>query len=150
MLIGFAILLVIALIIIQFFQPEKNFKPATADGIAFQMEMPETVKKYIVNSCFDCHSNQTRYPWYSRIAPVSWIMADHIREGKEHLNFSEWASYSKREQISLLNEICETVTDRSMPLKGYVRLHKDAELFDFEIQEICRWTDEAAENLIGN
>jgi hypothetical protein len=142
--------LVILLIVIQFFQPEKNFRQTTTDSIAFQMKMPETVKKYITNSCFDCHSNQTRYPWYGRIAPVSWLLENHIREGKDHLNFSEWGNYSKRQQISLLGDICETVSDRSMPLKSYTLLHKDAELFDYEIEEICDWTERAAENLLNN
>lgn len=142
--------LVLIFIIIQFFQPEKNFSQATTNGIAFQVEMPETVKKYIVNSCFDCHSNQTRYPWYGRVAPASWFLNGHIRNGKENLNFSEWGNYSKRQQIGLLSEICETVSDRSMPLRSYTLLHKDAELFDHEIEEICDWTEKAAENLLNN
>jgi hypothetical protein len=144
------VLLLVGFIVIQFFQPEKNFKQTTTENFVYQLEVPETVKKYLVNSCFDCHSNQTRYPWYGRIAPVSWILNKHIAEGKENLNFSEWAGYSKRKQLSLLNEICESAADRSMPLKSYISLHKDAELFDFEIEEICDWTEDAAENLINN
>lgn len=146
----FLLLLLIVIIVIQFFQPEKNYQETTTDSFAFQMEVPETVKKYLVKSCFDCHSNQTRYPWYGRVAPVSWILNKHITEGKENLNLSEWGQYSKRKQLSLLNEICESVSDRSMPLKSYASIHKDAELFEFEIEEICAWTEEAAENLMNN
>jgi len=143
-------LLVIGLIVIQFFQAEKNFDDVSTDAIQFQMKIPEVVKKSLSNSCFNCHSNQTRYPWYGRIAPFSWMIDKHIKDGKNDLNFSEWAKYSKREKIALLDEICEVCQDGSMPLKSYTRIHKDAELFKHEVEDICSWAENAAEEILNN
>jgi len=143
-------IIVAGFITIQFFQPEKNQSEVTTDAIFFQMQVPETVKKYLVDGCYDCHSNQTRYPWYSRVAPFSWWIGKHISEGKEQLNFSSWSDYSKRKQLGLLNDICEVCEDGSMPLKSYIILHKNAELFDHEIEEICAWAETAAEDILNN
>jgi hypothetical protein len=140
--------LLVLFIVIQFFQPEKNQAAVTTDDIVFQLEIPEGVKKSLVNSCYDCHSNQTKYPWYGRIAPFSWMMNQHIVDGKEELNFSEWATYSKRKQLGLLDEISEVVTDGSMPLESYLMLHADARLFDHQVEKINAWCEEAAEQVL--
>ncbi len=139
-----------AFIIIQFFRPEKNDKVTNPkNDIVFSFNMPVNVKKKIVNACYDCHSETTAYPFYNRVAPVSWIIAGHIREGKKHLNFSDWASYDRKDQIKLLNEICETITNGEMPLKGYVMMHSKAVFNEREIEEICAWTEQAAEELLS-
>lgn len=144
------LVLVAAIIAIQFFQPEKNkVKAATTDEIFFQVNCDPLVKKDIVNACFDCHSNNTHYPFYSKFAPVSWMMARHIREGKEHLNFSDWGKYEKKEQLKLLGEICDVVTDGSMPLKSYTFMHSSAILNDKDVENICKWTEEASEEIFN-
>lgn len=138
------------LIIIQFFPPEKNdnlVKPQ--DDIVFQLEVPTAVKKNLVSACYDCHSNRTVYPFYNRIAPVSWILAGHIREGKEHLNFSEWAGYDRKTQIGLLNDICNEILNGTMPLKGYVFMHSKAVLNEKQVEEICVWAEEAAAQVMA-
>jgi len=137
-------------IIIQFFPPKKNdtVKDPKND-IIFSVEIPALVKKKIVNACYDCHSDKTAYPFYNRIAPVSWIMANHIREGKEHLNFSDWATYDKKKQIKLLTAICEEITNGEMPIKGYVVMHSKAVINEKELSEICAWTETASEQLMS-
>jgi hypothetical protein len=137
-------------IVIQFFQPEKNDKLVNPQNdIVFVMEVPATVKKKLANACYDCHSNRTAYPVYNRVAPVSWFLANHIREGKEHLNFSEWANYNKKEQIKLLTAICEEITEGEMPLKSYVFMHSRAVFNEKEIEDICRWTETASEQIMA-
>jgi len=141
----------VLLIVIQFFQPEKNIHVANPQNdIVFSVEIPAMVKQKLVNACYDCHSDKTVYPFYNRVAPVSWILAGHIKEGKEHLNFSAWANYDKKKQIKLLNEICEVVTNGEMPLKGYVMMHSKAVLNEREISDICSWSEQAAEQVMSN
>jgi hypothetical protein len=144
------IVIVAALVIIQFFQPERNIsKAATEDDIFFQLETDQLVKKNIVNACYDCHSNLTRYPFYANFAPLSWVMNKHIVEGKKQLNFSEWGKYNKREQLKLLTDICEELTTGGMPLKSYVLMHSNAVLNDKEVENICAWTESAAEEVFS-
>ena len=139
------------LIIIQFFQPEKNTKLENPQNdIVFVIEVPTAVKKKIVNACYDCHSETTVYPFYNRIVPVSWILAKHIRDGKDHLNFSEWANYDKKKQIKLLTAICEEITEGEMPLKGYVFMHSNAIINEKENEEICLWAEKSAEQIMNS
>lgn len=134
-------MLAAGLVIIQFFQPEKNYQEITSDDLFSQIEVPENVGNLIKNSCYDCHSNQTNYPWYNRVAPVSWMIADHIKVGKDNLNFSTWGQLSKRKQIGALSEICEVCENHEMPLNSYLIIHKDAALSAEDIQQICDWTE---------
>ena len=143
------LLLIAAFAIMQLFQPEKNKAAVTNDDIVFKMDIPQLVKKTIITSCYDCHSNQTRYPWYASLSPISWMISKHVEDGKEALNFSAWGQYSKREQISLLDDIFNAVSSKGMPLQSYLIFHKDAGLFDHEIKDVCNWTEEAAENLMN-
>ncbi len=82
------LLLIAVLIILQFFQPEKNSGPSTSDDLIQVLAVPESIANVLRSSCYDCHSNQTNYPWYNRISPVSWYLSKHISMGKEELNFS--------------------------------------------------------------
>jgi hypothetical protein len=146
-IIGAVILL---FIVIQLFPPEKNDKLLNPQNdIVFVIEMPASVKKKIVDACYDCHSNKTAYPIYNRIAPVSWIMANHIRNGKEHLNFSEWATFDKKKQIKLLSDICDEITNGEMPIKSYVFMHSRAVINPKELGEICNWTEKASEQIMS-
>jgi len=99
-------------------------------------------------SCFDCHSNQVQFPWYSKLAPSSWLLANHIKDGKSHLNFSEWDSYSNREKIGLLEEIKDEVGSGKMPLKSYLLIHRDAKLNSEEISALITWANEATANIL--
>lgn len=106
------------------------------------------VLEQMKKSCFDCHSNQVQFPWYSKLAPSSWLLANHIREGKSHLNFSEWEAYSNREKIGLLEEIKDEVGSGKMPLKSYLLIHSDAKLNSEEISALIKWADEATANIL--
>lgn len=136
--------------VIQFFQPAKNDNLINPQNdIVFKLDIPAAIKKKIVNACYDCHSNKTAYPFYNNIAPVSWMMARHIREGKDHLNFSEWANYDRKKQIKLLTKICDEITSGEMPLKSYVFMHKNAIIDEKELKEICTWTEQASEQVMS-
>jgi hypothetical protein len=137
-------------IVIQFFPPKKNDNLVNPQNdIVFKMEIPTAVKKKIVDACYDCHSNKTAYPFYNNIAPVSWMIARDIKEGKEHLNFSEWANYDRKTQIKLLTKICDEIKAGEMPLKSYVFLHGRAVINPKELDEICQWTEQASEQVMG-
>lgn len=97
------------------------------------------VQSVLERSCYDCHSNETEWPWYSYIAPVSWIVADHVHEGREHLNFSIWYTYDIDEIADKLEEIAEGVEDGAMPLSSYVRMHGDAQLSEEDRAMLVRW-----------
>ena len=90
--------------------------------------VPDRVSAVLKNSCYDCHSNNTRYPWYSFIQPGAWLMASHIKKGKADLNFSEFGVYSNRRQQNKLQAIANSITDETMPLSSYTLLHKNARL----------------------
>jgi hypothetical protein len=140
---------VLVLIVIQFFQIKQNVTPATTQAdIIFQLQIPELVRKNLANSCFDCHSNNTHYPFYGRIAPVSWLLDYDIRHAKEHLNFSEWAKYSKLDQLKILSNISDEVTSKEMPLKRYLYMHSNARLNEMQIQAISDWADQAGAQIM--
>jgi len=146
----FLLLLIAGFIILQFYQPEKNTgEQLTEQGLIWSTDIaPELGEKFMI-SCYDCHSDNTRYPFYGYISPISWLLHKHISEGKERLNFSRWALYSEKDKISLLIEICDETSSGTMPLPIYTKLHKDANLSVDDIFQICEWTEQEIENIIG-
>ena len=90
-------------------------------------------------ACADCHSNKTRWPWYSHVAPVSWFVIDHVNHGRSHLNFSEWARYDKEEQRGLLRQTCLMAKNGEMPLSSYTPMHPDSKLTSGDIAALCSW-----------
>lgn len=140
---------IVLLIIIQFFPsgiPEN--KPEDEKSIAKSDLVTEPVLDQLRKSCFDCHSDQVRFPWYSKVAPSSWFLSEHIREGKENLNFSVWEDYTKREKIGLLAKIKDEVESGNMPLKSYLLIHWDAKLNAENITSLSKWTEEAMATII--
>lgn len=135
----FAILAVF--ILIQFIRPAKNDSKNETNAISTVMEIPVEVNKMIQTSCADCHSNSTKYPWYNEIAPASWYLAQHVKEGKEHLNFSEWTTYNKDQKEHLLKDLKEVLNEREMPLKSYLLIHKDAKLTENQYQILYDWVN---------
>lgn len=103
--------------------------------------VPEQIQNILEVSCYDCHSNNTKYPWYNKIQPIRWILEDHINEGKEELNFSEFGSYSKRRMKSKLKSIISQIDDNEMPLSSYTIIHRDAKLTDVEKQQVIEWVN---------
>lgn len=133
--------ILVLLILIQFYRPEKNDSKNEMNAMGTAVEIPVEVNKIIETSCVDCHSNFTKYPWYSEIAPVSWYLAQHVKEGKEHLNFSEWTTYNKDQQAHVLKDIKEVLNEREMPLKSYLLIHKDAKLTENQYQILYDWAN---------
>ncbi|OJZ05656.1 heme-binding domain-containing protein [Sphingobacterium sp. 40-24] len=132
--------LAVILIGIQFFQPLRNQSdevPAT--HIERVYAVPQNVKAILVQSCYDCHSNNTRYPWYSRIQPGAWYMAGHIKKGKEELNFSEFGEYSARRQRNKFRAMAGQVKDGEMPLSSYTLIHRNAVLSPEDKQVLMAW-----------
>ena len=95
------------------------------------------VGKILERSCQDCHSNRTAWPWYSHVAPVSWVISDHVIKGREILDFSDWATQPPSEGDRML--ICAAVTDGNMPLSGYTAIHRNARLSKQDVEAICQW-----------
>lgn len=131
---------VVVLVGMQFFSPTKNISPGSHTEVFIKETNPSTELKTIFeNSCYDCHSNNTEYPWYNNIAPISYLLADHVKEGKKHLNFSEWQGYSLRKKDRLLEEIEEVVIDGNMPLNQYTFFHNNTELTPNEVNKLVEW-----------
>lgn len=114
-------------LIIQFFRIDKINPPALAEEDFFAIhDAPAEVESLVRTSCYDCHSYTSQYPWYSNIAPVSWWLKDHIEEGREHLNFSTWASLDEKKSQHKLEECVEMLEEKEMPLLSYMVAHQDA------------------------
>lgn len=127
---------------IQFIRPEMTNPPIVAEQtLEANAQIPEKTRSILARSCSDCHSNDTNYPWYAQIAPASWFLADHIKEGRRELNFSEWGNLSAQRKARKLEEICEQTQIREMPLPSYLWIHRGAQLSDEEIKTICEWTE---------
>lgn len=131
--------ILVGIVLIQFIRPEKNTSKDWANDYSKELNTPEEVKAIIKNSCADCHSNSTEYPWYSEIAPVSWYLAQHVNEGKEHLNFSEWTAYNSNQKKHILKDLKEVLESHEMPLKSYLILHEDATLSNEEYEIFQNW-----------
>lgn len=133
--------ILVVFILIQFIRIEKNNSKDETYAMGTVMEIPIEVNKIIQTSCADCHSNSTKYPWYSEIAPVSWYLAQHVNEGKENLNFSEWTAYNNDQKKHLLKDLNEVLNEREMPLISYLLIHKDAKLTENQYQILYDWVN---------
>lgn len=105
-------------------------------------EISQDISVMLETACYDCHSMETQYPWYSHIAPVSWFLYGHIDHGREELNFSDWASMDKRSKLKALKDIQEEVEQKEMPMNSYIRMHKEAELTDAQREALVAWAKE--------
>ncbi len=143
------IVLVLAFISIQFFRPTKNAGGVTPDHLFEKEKIPADIKSIIKNSCLDCHSNQTNYLWYHNIAPVSWLVNDHIVEGKSELNLSDWGKLDIFDKIAALEDIRTEIEDKKMPIKAYTALHKSAKLTDGQIVLLQNWTEKLGLELLA-
>jgi hypothetical protein len=135
-------------VIIQFFRPTRNEAAGPfPNHIETKYAMNEQVKTTMSIACFDCHSNNTRYPWYANIQPVAWWLQNHVNDGKKHLNFSEFTAYTEKRQRKKIEEIKEAVTEGWMPLNSYKWIHKDAVLTKEQSTAIAQWCDESLAKL---
>lgn len=129
-----------ALVIMQFFRIDKSVpevKPSD-DFIAIAQPNAE-IKSLLMTACYDCHSYKTEYPWYSNVAPVSWWIGHHIEEGREHLNFSLWGTFSQEKKDHKLHECAEETEEGEMPLNSYTWTHGDAKLSKEDQKKLAEW-----------
>lgn len=132
--------LLLLIVVMQLLQPTKNVAEGISENdITKAYSVPTEVHEVLTKKCYDCHSHNTHYPWYVYVQPIGWWMASHIKEGKEHLNFSEFKTYSEKKSLNKLEELSEAVTDGWMPLESYVWLHQDAKVTSDETKAINDW-----------
>lgn len=140
--------LLIAFLGIQFYRPDRTNPPVDPSQTLYAVvPVPEEVKTVLERSCFDCHSHETRWPWYSSIAPAMWVVAHDVEEGREHLNFSEFARYKPLRAVSKLDMACEQVLNGNMPLPNYLTLHPGAGLSRAEVDLLCDWVESVRDSL---
>jgi hypothetical protein len=145
--------LAVVFLVIQFIRPAKNLSAAMpfagpADITALHPPSP-AVRQILAESCYDCHSNHTRYPWYAEIQPVSWWLAHHIKEARRELNFSEFGTFTKKRQIKKLDALGDEVRDHGMPLSSYTLVHRGARLTDEQAAALIQWAETAADQISG-
>ncbi len=148
--IGLWILLAL-LIFIQFIRPEKNSGEIyTESFICNVVDVPENVEQILRVSCYDCHSDSTVYPWYANVQPVAWWLNDHIKDGKDELNFSTFKKRNLKGQLKKLKEIAKMVEKREMPLESYTYIHKDAILNPQQIKLVADWAKKTYDKLLAD
>jgi hypothetical protein len=136
-----AFLIVLTAIGIQFVRPAKTNPPTNPErALAARVHVPRDVAAVFDRACRDCHSNETTWPWYSNVAPVSWFVIDHVDHGRSHFNYSNWAKYEPDEAASLLEDTCELARKGKMPLPSYLWMHGNARLAPGDVEQICAWT----------
>ncbi|WP_445718311.1 heme-binding domain-containing protein [Flavobacterium sp.] len=142
------LILLIVFVGIQFI-PTKRNQSESVPNTDFMIvnNVPNNIKATLQTSCYDCHSNNTSYPWYNTVQPVAWFLENHIEEGKAELNFSEWDSYSNRRKISKLKSIVSQIKENKMPLSSYTFIHKEAVLDNTKRQEILNYITELKDSL---
>ena len=135
------ILLVLAFIVGQFIRPDFSNPPVIpSETLTASTQVPADVQQILTRSCYDCHSNQTQYPWYSKVTPFNWFLADHINDGRREMNFSVWNTYTTKKKLRKLEELCEQVEQAEMPLPSYLWIHREAVLADGDARLLCEWS----------
>jgi len=134
--------LLVVLVVIQFIRPGKNISSTiSANDITLHYAISSDVLNILKKSCYDCHSNNTVYPWYNNIQPVAWWLQYHVNDGKKELNFSEFYTYPAKKQSRKLHELVEQVKGEEMPLNSYLWIHKDAKLDERQKNAVMSWAD---------
>ena len=140
--------LVVLFGLIQFIRPERNQQtnPSRYD-IFHKSDTDAQLVGLVQTACYDCHSNRTNYPWYASIAPVSWMISQHVKEGKRHLNFSEWILYPVDKQLHKLDEVIEVLQEDEMPPRPYEMLHREVKMDAQSKQSVIFWENELKSKL---
>ena len=144
------LVLVIVFFAIQFIRPIRNENgQVLPTDITKTVNVPDNVISVLGKACYDCHSDNTRYPWYMNIQPMGWMMANHIKNGKENLNFSEFGNYSKRKQANKLRAVAKSIDEGSMPISSYTIVHADAKLGKESKELIREWATKTRDSLLA-
>jgi flavodoxin len=143
-----AVVLLVAFVGIQFIPTTRNQSDMVPEtDFMLVNNVPENIQNKLQVSCYDCHSNNTQYPWYNKVQPVAWFLEDHIKEGKAELNFNEWDSLSTRRKTSKLRSIIKQIENGEMPLDSYTFIHRDAKFSEAEAEEIINWVTQLKNSL---
>ena len=143
-----ALVFLVVLVGIQFVPTNRNQREVVPKSdFMLVNNVPKDVQDKLKVSCYDCHSNNTEYPWYNRIQPVAWFLENHIREGKSELNFNEWGELSDRRKNSKLRSIISQIEDDEMPLDSYTFIHWDAKFSELEKKEIIKYMTQLKNSL---
>ncbi len=139
----------IIFLLMQLYQPARNesFEQDITANFTKVYNVPKNVEAIVRTSCYDCHSNNTNYPWYSNVQPVGFFMEHHIKEAKEDLNFDEWGKYSKRKQENKLDRIVKQIKSDEMPLASYTLIHKNARLTTVQKKEVMDWISKIKDSI---
>jgi hypothetical protein len=137
-----ALAMIVGAFAIQIVRPARTNPPTDpARTLTAIAPVPAGVHDVLVRGCQDCHSNDTRWPWYSNVAPISWFVIDHVNHGRRHFNYSDWAQYDRDKMPGLLKDICELTRKGDMPMSSYLWLHPESRLGDTDVAVLCEWTD---------
>ena len=129
---------------IQFFRPARNISSTSgnySNDIQLKYNVPDSIQSLLKTSCYDCHSNNTNYPWYAAVQPIAWWLNNHIQEGKKEINFSEFTAYPIRRQYKKLKDIVDQVKEGDMPLSSYTLIHRNAILKEKQQVYIINWAN---------
>ena len=139
----------IIFLLMQLYQPARNlgYEQDITTNFTKMYNVPKNAEAILRTSCYDCHSNNTNYPWYANIQPVRFFMEHHIKEAKEDLNFDEWGKYSKRKQENKLDRIVKQIKSDEMPLASYTLIHKNARLTTVQKEEIMDWLSKIKDSI---
>jgi hypothetical protein len=136
------LILLLIFVAIQFFRPKKNIHPvAQPADISTIYPVPANVDTILIHACKDCHSNNTRYPWYNKVQPVAWFLANHVEDGTRSFNLNEFATYPAWRQYDKISEVKKQIDKGEMPLSSYTWIHKDAILTDAQKDAIETWSE---------
>ncbi len=136
------VLFVIGFASLQFFPIDKTNPPVVAsETLESAVSVPENVRVILDRSCNDCHTNKTVYPWYANVQPTGWFLKNHIDDGRRHLNFSVFNTYENKRKAKKLEEVCEQVESKEMPLPSYLWIHRDSVMREGDAKILCDWTE---------
>jgi hypothetical protein len=138
--------LIVAFALLQLTNPARTNPPVVSDLMATDAPPPH-VAAMLHAACYDCHSNETRWPWYSRVAPMSWLIANDVKEGRENFNLSDWPNDNPKRAAKRLENMSEEIDNGEMPPKKYTAIHKDARFTDSQRKELTDWLDAEASRL---
>lgn len=140
--------LLLILVALQFHRSPRNTGATEGpQSIVAREKVPADVRHILARACYDCHSNNTKYPWYAAVQPVAWWLNDHVSEGKSELNFSEFAAYDAKRAVRKLQSVADEVHERHMPLKSYLLAHPEAKLTDADVILVTTWAEDLADEI---
>lgn len=144
-----AFILAVAFVAAQFFRIDRTAPPVVQDEtLEAAVSVPPDISLILGRSCNDCHTNSTVFPWYSNIQPAAWFLKNHIEDARRNLNFSVFNTYAPKKKAKKLEEICEQVESKEMPLPSYLWIHWDAALKDTEALALCDWAKQEKEKIV--